>query len=164
MKKGSREEYLKNEQALEEYAASLDGRRSGAGIRKTASCSSRATRSKELWRLVGRYSARALQACDKRWDSRIVEALIKAGELTPSSSIADEASLQALIVKVEEQLRKHFTEISELQAQVSTDGENGPVRAVIPARYMAERGAGRSSIKRCCRRQSLASCRACQSG
>ena len=133
VKKGSREEYLKNEQALEEYLLrstaedlvleSEDGKLQLTG-----------DKIKELWRLVGRYS-RALQACDKRWDSRIVEALIKAGELTPSSSIADEASLQALIVKVEEQLRKHFEEISELQAQVSTDGENGPVRAVIPARY-----------------------------
>lgn len=133
VKKGSREEYLKNDQALEEYLLrstaedlvfeSEDGKLQVSGDKL-----------KELWRTVGRY-ARALQACDKRWDSRIVEALIKACELSPSSSLGDEAAIQTLIGKVEVQLRKHFGEISELQAQVSTDGENGPLRAVIPARY-----------------------------
>ncbi len=132
VKKGNREEYLKNEQALEEYLLrstaedlvfeSQDGKRQVTGDKL-----------RELWRLVGRYS-RALSACDKKWDSRIVEALIHVGDLQVGS-LRDEELVRAALAKAETQLKKHFTDVTDLQAQLSADAEHGTTRAVIPARY-----------------------------
>ena len=105
VKKGSREEYLKNDQALEEYLLrstaedlvfeSQDGKLQVTGDKL-----------RELWRLVGRY-ARALSACDKKWDSRIVEALLHVGELQVSS-LREEEAVQAALGRAEEKLKQHF--------------------------------------------------------
>ncbi len=132
VKKGSREEYLKNEHALEEYllrstADDLVFESEDGKLRVTGD------KLRELWRFVGRY-ARALSACDKKWDSRIVEGLIKVGDISVAS-LTDEAGIKSSITRVEAYLRKHFGEISELQEQVHPDGVSGSLRAVIPARY-----------------------------
>ncbi|HNI60087.1 MAG TPA: DNA topoisomerase (ATP-hydrolyzing) subunit B [Pseudomonadota bacterium] len=132
VKKGSREEYLKNDQALEEYLLrstaedlvfeSQDGKLQVTGDKL-----------RELWRLVGRY-ARALSACDKKWDSRIVEALLHVGELQVSS-LREEEAVRAALGRAEEKLKQHFSDVTDLQAQLSPDAEHGTIRAVIPARY-----------------------------
>jgi len=132
VKKGSREEYLKNDQALEEYllrstAEDLIFESQDGKMRVTGD------KVRDLWRFVGRY-ARALAACDKKWDSRIVEALLYVGELSVGS-LRDEAAVVAGLGRAEEYLRKHFGDVTDLQAKLSPDAEHGTTRAVIPARY-----------------------------
>ena len=132
VKKGSREEYLKNEQALEDYllrstADDLVFESQDGKLRVTGD------KLRELWRYVGRY-ARALAACDKKWDSRIVEAIVHGGELSPST-LRDEATVLSALSWAEIHMRKHFDDVNELQAQLSTDAELGNLRALIPARY-----------------------------
>ena len=132
VKKGQREEYLKNDHALEEYllrstAEELIFESEDGSLRLTGDSL------RELWRLLGRYS-KALSACDKKWDSRIVESLFQVGGFGPQT-LRDQAEFQAALFRVEEHLKQHFSDVTDLQAVFSTDEEHGSLRATIPARY-----------------------------
>jgi len=138
VKKGSREEYLKNEHALEEYLL-----RSTAEDLVFESCDGKLHLSgeslRELWRLATRYG-RALAACDKKWDSRIVESLLQVGNLQ-ADSLRDAETVKAGLSRVEAQLKTRFSDVTSLQAVFSADPEHGMVTATIPARYGGARRA-----------------------
>ena len=136
VKKGNKEEYLKNEQALEEFllrstseelvleSIDADGKPAlpvtGADLR-------------ELARQVTRY-ARALNAIDKKGDARVIDAVIKVGG-ADAALLRDEAQLRALQERVEAHLRSVKSDITELNAQVIPDEEHGGFQLLCPARF-----------------------------
>ena len=134
-KKGNKEEYLKNEQALEDFLLRstseemilMIGAAEGAEPTKITGADLR-----EIARQAGRY-AKALTAIDKKQDSRIIDALVKAGQLT-RNDLRDEALVRAALGRMEEHLRRYATDFTELQAQVVADVEHGGFRLVCPGR------------------------------
>jgi DNA gyrase subunit B len=142
VKKGNKEEYLKNEQALEEFLLRCtseeltlesapmsdgDGKNSGAPVMVTGADL------RELARQVGRY-ARALSAIDKKGDARVIDAAIKIGGLE-ASLLREEAKVREMQERVEAHLRAIKSDITELSAQVVPDEEHGGYQMVCPARF-----------------------------
>jgi DNA gyrase subunit B len=136
-KKGNKEEYLKNEQALEDFllrstseemtlhaAAGADGGPAGPPIT--------GTELRELARQASRY-AKALGAIDKKQDSRIIDALVTTGRLT-KNDLRDEAAVKAAVERMEEHLRRYAGEFTELGAQIVPDEEHGGFRVLCPGR------------------------------
>jgi DNA gyrase subunit B len=133
VKKGKKEEYLKNEHALEEFllrAASEemilempDGRPpiQGAALRTLAGHAIRYTK--------------VMEAVEKKADGRIVDAILRLG--LGKEVLQDQARLSAALIGpggIEESLRRHYTDLGELQAQIRPDAEHGGYEAVFPAR------------------------------
>ncbi len=142
VKKGNKEEYLKNEQALEEFllrATSEEltlegtGTSSGTGAKKGQSASVTGSELRELARQVGRY-ARALGAIDKKGDARVIDAVVKVGGLD-ATALKDAEALRALHERVEAHLRSVKSDINDLSAQVIPDEEHGGFCLSCPARF-----------------------------
>jgi len=139
VKKGNKEEYLKNEQALEEFLLRSTSEEltlelsppENAGGTTIAPVTGAELR--ELARQVGRYS-RALSAIDKKGDSRVIDALVKVGG-RDAAVLRDAEALQALQARVEEHLRSVKSDINDLGAQVVADEEHGGFRLFCPARF-----------------------------
>ncbi|MCS6915845.1 MAG: DNA topoisomerase (ATP-hydrolyzing) subunit B [Myxococcales bacterium] len=130
VKKGKHEEYLKNEQALEEYllraacqeaVLEVPGRPPVSGAELM-----------DLARLASRYS-RVIGAIDKKADARIVDAAVKAGALD-KAHLAERAALDEALRRIEESLRAHQDDFSALHAVIQPDDEHGGFRAICPAR------------------------------
>ncbi len=128
VKKGNKEEYLKNEQALEDFLLRAtseelilelsDAAKSQAGFERVTGAELR-----ELARQVARYS-RALNAIDKKGDARIIDAVIKVGGFD-AAVLRDPAELHALQSRVEAYLASTKTDITDLGAQVIPNEEHG---------------------------------------
>jgi DNA gyrase subunit B len=129
VKKGKKEEYLKNEHALEEFllrAASEElilelpdsTRLTGAELR-------------ELAKEVIRYS-RVMEAIDKKEDAQIVDAIVKLG-LT-RDVLRERSSLEAALGRIQAHLQQHSPEFAELYRVVRPDAEHGGYKAICPAR------------------------------
>jgi len=134
-KKGNKEEYLKNEQALEDFLLRstseemtlLIGAANAPGSSELTGAELR-----ELARQAGRY-AKALVAIDKKQDSRIIDALVKAGHLT-RADLRDEAAVKAALERMEAHLRKFAADFTELQAHIVPDEEHASFQIVCPGR------------------------------
>ena len=134
-KKGNKEEYLKNEQALEDFLLRstseemtlLIGTANAPGSSELTGAELR-----ELARQAGRY-AKALVAIDKKQDSRIIDALVKAGHLT-RADLRDEAAVKAALERMEAHLRKFAADFTELQAHIVPDEEHASFQIVCPGR------------------------------
>ncbi len=145
VKKGSREEYLKNEQALEDFllrATSEELVLEVAEGDKRQTITGSALR--ELARQVGRYS-KALRAIDKKGDARIIDALLRCGGAELSGGLSattstgqglrDVEALKALLGRTEALLHSdRFGLEADLSAQVVPDEEHGAFQIVFPAR------------------------------
>jgi DNA gyrase subunit B len=137
VKKGSKEEYLKNEQALEEFllrstSEELVLESIDAATGKPAAPATGADL-RELARQVTRY-VRALNAVDKKGDSRVIDAVIKVGG-RDAAVLRDEAQLRALQQRVEAHLRSVKSDVTDLSAQVIADEEHGGFQLLCPARF-----------------------------
>ena len=136
-KKGNKEEYLKNEQALEDFLLRstseemtlLIGAPSEGG---KAPSEITGAELRELARQAGRY-AKALTAIDKKQDSRIIDALVKAGQLT-KNDLRDEAAVKGALDRMEAHLRKYAADFTELQAHIVPDEEHASFQIVCPGR------------------------------
>ena len=143
VKKGSREEYLKNEQALEDFLLRAT---SEELVLEIAEGDTRQTLTgpalRELARQVGRYS-KALRAIDKKGDARIIDALLRCGgaelsgglSATGSAGLRDAEALKALLGRIEALLHSdRFGLEGDLAAQVVPDEEHGAFQISFPAR------------------------------
>ena len=138
VKKGNREEYLKNEQALEEFLLratseelTLELPGEGAADRTQVT----GTELRELSRHIGRY-AKALASIDKKCDARIIDALVRVGAVAKGiAQLKDEAGLHALIPTLQAYLKDGKGELTDLEAQVEADAEHSAYRIVCPPRF-----------------------------
>ena len=133
VKKGKKEQYLKNEGFLEEYlitAAAED-----VTLRAGHNGSTTEIRGAELKRLVQRSAqyGKVLVQIEKKADGRIVDALVRYSGLTKeglASREAIESSLQALRTH----FQKALPELADLVFHVETDSEHGRFRVLCPTR------------------------------
>ncbi|HNN96644.1 MAG TPA: toprim domain-containing protein, partial [Pseudomonadota bacterium] len=152
VKKGNREEYLKNEQAMEDFLLRATSEElvlevTGGASPKTIT----GPALRELARQVGRYS-KALKAIDKKGDARIIDAILRSGGAELSGSLSatgpggqpqglrDPEAMAALLSRTEVLLRsERFGFEGELSAQVLPDEEHGAYQISFPARLGAAR-------------------------
>ena len=131
VKRGKRESYLKNEQALEDYLL-----QSATDERKLVVPSSKRTVEGADLRALGKKALRytqVLQQIEKKADSRIIDAMIAAG--VSKSDLANQNGTNQALVRMEARLSKVATDVTVEGAELIKDAEHGGFKIVFPARY-----------------------------
>jgi DNA gyrase subunit B len=128
VKKGKTERYLKNEHELEEFVLT----NATEDVRLTTSTG---TLEGEALRALAKKALRythVLTQIEKKHDSRLVDALVKAAGLTKSALRDQKATAQAA-----ERLAKYLegTDIGALEFTIKPDAEHGGFRIVCPTRF-----------------------------
>ncbi len=129
VKKGKRELYLKNEQALEEFLLSSATEelvlmtRSGGRVEGTAL---RALAERSL-----RYT-KVLEQVDKKGDARIVDALVKVG--LAKKDLADAQAASRVVDRMLAHLQRSAPELTDVKYDLQPDAEHGGTRIIYPVR------------------------------
>ena len=131
VKRGKRELYLKNEQALEDFF--LDSAAENLSLRTTLGGEPIAGEALRTYaRLAGRYR-RLLAVIDRRCDSRLVDAIVKGPGLTK-----DDLRSQDVLLNTVAQLQKHFDafapELSDAVLKIAPDSEHGVFKITAQAK------------------------------
>jgi DNA gyrase subunit B len=123
VKRGKREQYLKNDQALDEFIvdAAIDGLVLGFSDGSSAT----GNRLKELAQLTGRYHRLFVQI-QQREDPRLLEAVIAQETLT-ADAMADDEELTRQLSATEAYLRRFYPEILPVKFVLEEDGERARV-------------------------------------
>jgi DNA gyrase subunit B len=144
VKRGKKETYLKNEQAMEDFllaSAVEEVRVAGDGGKGNGLAGAELT---EFLRLALQYG-KLLAVIDKRVDGRIVDALVQAADLA-QTDLAERARVQALLDdKVAPYLADRHPDVAAAGAvrfEIQDDPEHGGVHIVAPARL----GGGRKTV------------------
>ena len=131
VKKGKREIYLKNEQALEEFLLDsatenlvLVPSRGGESIRGDSL--------RHLARQAGRYR-RLLRVLDRRCDARLVDAIIKAAHLT-KAELKDPKLIAKALGRLEEYFEAYAPELKDVVLKLAPDSEHGGYKIEAPVR------------------------------
>ncbi|MFO0574080.1 MAG: DNA topoisomerase (ATP-hydrolyzing) subunit B [Polyangia bacterium] len=133
VKKGQKEEYLKNDQALEDYLLRSTSEELVLEVGQDGGQKITGAELRELARLLGRYS-RARQAIDKKGDARLFESLARVGQLG-KNDLKDEAAVRSALERIEAHLRGIDSDVTELGGQVQHDEDHAAYRVHLPARY-----------------------------
>ena len=131
IKRGKHEQYLKNEQALEDFLieAALDEIEvTGAGGKSFTG-----DKLKQLARLAYRYRKVMVGRIERMADARIVDALVMGAGVTVQT-LADEAALKAAVVKAREYLTRVRPELAEGLFEVKPDTAHGGFQLSCAAR------------------------------
>jgi DNA gyrase subunit B len=131
LKKGKKELYLKNEQALEEFlldsaTENLLLQPSGGG----AVIEGKVLR--QLATLAGRYR-RLLKVLDRRLDARLVDAIIKAGRLS-KADLKDPKLIAKALDRLEEYFDAYAPELKDVVLKLAPDTEHGGYKIEAPVR------------------------------
>jgi DNA gyrase subunit B len=131
LKKAKKQLYLKNEQALEEFlldsaTENLLLQPSGGG----AVIEGKALR--QLARLAGRYR-RLLKVIDRNLDARLVDAIIKAGQLS-KADLKDPKLIAKALARLEEYFEKYAPELKDVILKLEPDTEHGGYKIEAPVR------------------------------
>jgi DNA gyrase subunit B len=131
VKRGKREFYLKNEQALEEFllesaTENLVLQPSGGG--KVL----RGDVLRQLARQAGRYR-RLLRVLDRRMDARLVDAIIKAAHLS-KTDLRDPKLIAKALGRLEEYFDAFAPELKDVVLKLAPDGEHGGYKIEAPVR------------------------------
>jgi DNA gyrase subunit B len=131
VKKGKREIYLKNEQALEDFLLEsatenlvLEPNGGDQAIRGEAL--------RNLARQAGRYR-RLLRVMDRRMDSRLVDAIIKAAHLS-KADLKDPKLIAKALGRLEEYFEAFAPELKDVVLKLAPDGEHGGYKIEAPVR------------------------------
>jgi len=131
IKRGKHEQYLKNEQSLEDFLieAALDEIEvTGAGGKSFTG-----DKLKQLARLAYRYRKVMVGRIERMADARIVDALVMGAGVTVQT-LADEAALKAAVVKAREYLTRVRPELAEGLFEVKPDTAHGGFQLSCAAR------------------------------
>jgi len=131
IKRGKHEQYLKNEQSLEDFLieAALDEIEvTGAGGKSFTG-----DKLKQLARLAYRYRKVMVGRIERMADARIVDALVMGAGVTVQT-LADEAALKAAVVKAREYLTRVRPELAEGLFEVKADTAHGGFQLSCAAR------------------------------
>ncbi len=134
VKKGKRELYLKNEQALEDYLfeSACEEVRLSSGDESAP----RTLAGAEL-RALGKRALRYTQVItqvEKKADGRIVDALVRGAHLTGEDLVDEKACTRAL-ERTHRWLTQFAPELAQVQFELVRDAEHGGWKIVSPARY-----------------------------
>jgi DNA gyrase subunit B len=137
VKKGKKELYLKNQDALDDYVvrSAVEEIRVGDAQKMLEG-----DQAAVLVRLALRY-VKLLKLLDKRADARIVDALVQAAELS-RGDLADAARLEkTLNEKVVPYLASSYSDLANVKFELKPDAEHGGVVIRVPARLGSARKA-----------------------
>ncbi len=132
VKKGKRELYLKNEQALEDFlldsAAENLSLQAADGVGAVIS----GEQVRNFARLAGRYK-RLLSVVDRRCDARVVDAIVKGPGLR-KEDLASEAAVTRVVAEALAYLGRFVPELADAVLRVLPDGEHGGFKIVGDAK------------------------------
>ncbi len=131
VKKGKREIYLKNEQALDEFL--LDSATENLLLRPSLGGEPiRGEALRHLARLAGRYR-RLLKVLDRRFDARLVDAIIKAARLS-KADLKDQKLIAKSLARLEEYFEAYAPELKDVVLKLAPDSEHGGYKIQAPVR------------------------------
>jgi DNA gyrase subunit B len=131
VKKGKREIYLKNEQALEEFL--LDSATENLLLQPSHGgdpIGGEALR--HLARQAGRYR-RLLKVLDRRFDARLVDAIIKAARLS-KADLKDPKLIAKALTRLEAYFESYAPELKDVVLKLAPDSEHGGYKIEAPVR------------------------------
>jgi DNA gyrase subunit B len=138
VKKGKKELYLKNEGALDEFL--LESAAENLKLRTAASGEPLAGEAlRQMTRLATKYK-RLLAVMDRRCDSRIVDAIVKAARLS-KTDLRDQMVVAKALTRLQEYFDAYAPELSDAVLKVAPDSEHGGFKIVAPARAAGVRKA-----------------------
>jgi len=129
-KKGKREGYLKNEQALEDYLLS-------SSTEELRLATQAGPIEGDALRALGKQALRyqqVLAQIDKKADSRIIDAMAVASKLTKKDLLDTTATGKAL-ARMQAHFNQYAPELSGVEFELQKDAEHGGFKIVCPARY-----------------------------
>jgi DNA gyrase subunit B len=131
VKRGKRELYLKNEQALEDFLVESATEnlllRSSQGGEPISG-----DKLKGLSRQAGRYK-RLLKVIDRKVDARIVDAIVKSTRLS-KAELRDQLVVGKALLSLQQYFNKYAPELSDAVLKVTPDTEHGGFKIEVPAR------------------------------
>ncbi len=131
VKKGKREIYLKNEQALEEFL--LDSATENLLLRPSDGSDPIGGEAlRHLARQAGRYR-RLLKVLDRRFDARLVDAMIKAARLS-KADLKDPKLIAKALTRLEAYFEAYAPELKDVVLKLAPDGEHGGYKIEAPVR------------------------------
>jgi DNA gyrase subunit B len=132
VKKGKKELYLTNEQALEEFL--LESATENLKLRPPKGDGEPVTGEKlrHLARQAGRYK-RILRALDRKLDARLVDAIVKAAHLS-KADLRDQMVVAKALARLQEYFDTYAPELSDAVLKVAPDSEHGGFKIESPAR------------------------------
>ncbi len=131
VKKGKREIYLKNEQALDEFL--LDSATENLMLRPSSGGEAIGGEAlRHLARLAGRYR-RLLRAVDRRLDARLVDAIVKAAHLS-KADLKDPKLIAKALARLEEYFDAYAPELRDVVLKLAPDSEHGGYKIEAPVR------------------------------
>jgi DNA gyrase subunit B len=131
LKKGKKELYLKNEQALEEFL--LDSATENVLLQPSGggdAIEGKALR--HLATVAGRYR-RLLRVLDRRLDARLVDAIVKAGRLS-KAELKDPKLIAKALERLEEYFDSYAPELKDVVLRLAPDTEHGGYKIEAPVR------------------------------
>src|SRR6185369_10602484 len=130
VKRGKKELYLKNEQALEDFLldsavedvrlVSDKGEVMGAAL-------------KTLGKRALRYT-QVLAQTEKKGDSRIIDAMVRASGLTKDDLVDDKAIAKTL-ARLTGYFKQHAPDLSGVELEIRKDAEHGGFKVICPTRF-----------------------------
>jgi len=130
VKRGKKEQYLKNEQALEDYLleAAVEDVRLVTGKGDVEGAQLRSLGKRAL-----RYT-QVLAQTEKKGDSRIIDALVRGAGLT-KGELASEPSLTKALARLTAYFEASAPELRTIELEVKPDADHGGFKIVCPPRY-----------------------------
>ncbi len=131
VKKGKKELYLKNEQALEDFL--LDSAAENLVLRSASPGEGIAGEALRLRaRQAGKYK-RLLGVIDRKHDARIIDGIVKSARLT-KPDLRDQNKLLGGLARLQQYFDRFAPELSDTVFKVPADSEHGGFKIVAPAR------------------------------
>ncbi len=131
VKKGKKELYLKNEQALEDFL--LDSAAENLVLRSAGPGGGIAGEALRLRaRQAGKYK-RLLGVIDRKHDARIIDGIVKSARLT-KPDLRDQTKLLNGLARLQQYFDRFAPELSDAVLKVTPDSEHGGFKIVAPAR------------------------------
>ena len=131
VKKGKRELYLKNEQALEEYL--LDSATENLLLQPSNGSETIGGESlRQLARLASRYR-RLLRVVDRRFDARLVDAIVKAARLS-KADLKEPKLITTALGRLEKYFETYAPELKDVFLKLAPDSEHGGFKIEAPVR------------------------------
>ena len=129
VKRGKKEQYVKNEADLEDYLLT-------SATDEVKLVTPKKSAEGDVLRSLGKSALRyrhILGLLDKRLDSRIIDGLLSTG--LGKDDLREQARTERAIERLRAHFAKHVPELAGLECQVRQDAEHGTFTIVCPARY-----------------------------
>ena len=131
VKKGKKEIYLKNEQALEEFL--LESASDNLTLRNPSGGDPIAGEQlRNFARLAGKYK-RLISLVDRKCDARVVDAIVKSANLS-KTDLRDQTVVAQALVHLQEYFDRYAPELSDAVLKIAPDTEHGGFKIVAPVK------------------------------